>query len=353
MEITVKQAAAILEKIVANRIAGGNPPPAMLWGPPGIGKSAIINSIAKKLNLEVRDIRLAQLDPVDLRGIPTVENDQTKWAAPSFFPQDETSEGIIFLDELSAADQSIQVAAYQLLLDRRLGDYKVPNKWVIFAAGNRAEDNSVSLSMSAALANRMMHLELHADPEEWTRWASKNSIDPNVIGFIRFSPEMLFDMGECGERGWPSPRSWDNVSRISSVGLSEEDLASCVSGLVGDAVAMQFLSYRRQAKTFGNIRELMLISDSKLKIENKPDLCYAVASALAYWVWKGENESESKALLDGFFRCIAQLPPAFAAIAMIDAMEKSQDDSNAEKLMTHPDFIKWQERCGEEFSKRR
>ena len=353
MEITVKRAAKILEKIVANRITGGNPPPAMLWGPPGIGKSAIINSTAQKLNLELRDIRLAQLDPVDLRGIPTVEEKQTKWAVPSFLPQDETSAGILFLDELSATDQSIQVAAYQLLLDRRIGDYKLPDKWAVFAAGNRAEDNSVSLPMSAALANRMMHLELHADPEEWARWASKNGIDPNVIGFIRFSPEMLFDMGEYGERGWPSPRSWDNVSRISSVGLSEEDLASCVSGLVGESAAMQFLAYKRQAEKFGNIRELMLIPGSKIKFENKPDLYYAVASALAYWVWKGENESELKGLLDGFFRCIESLPPAFAAIAMIDAMEKSQDDSNAEKLMTHPDFIKWQERCGEEFSKRR
>ena len=157
MNVTVKKSKTILFKFTKKQLAGGVPPPVMLWGPPGIGKSDIVKSVAQECGIEQRDIRLAQLDPVDLRGVPTVENGQTKWAVPSFFPTEPESAGIIFLDELSAADPSIQVAAYQLLLDRRIGEYKVPPKWIIVAAGNRAEDNAVSLPISSALANRMMH----------------------------------------------------------------------------------------------------------------------------------------------------------------------------------------------------
>ena len=123
MKTTVKKAKSILSKIVRNQLADGTPPPVMLWGAPGIGKSDIVKAVARELEIELRDIRLAQLDPVDLRGVPTVAGGQTKWATPSCFPTDPKSAGIIFLDELSAADPSIQVAAYQLLLDRRVGEY--------------------------------------------------------------------------------------------------------------------------------------------------------------------------------------------------------------------------------------
>ena len=188
MNTTVKKAKAILSKLTKKQLAGGAPQTLMFWGAPGIGKSDIVKAVAQECKIELRDIRLAQLDPVDLRGVPTVEDGQTKWATPSSFPTDSESAGIIFLDELSAADPSIQVAAYQLLLDRCIGEYKVPPKWIIVAAGNRAEDNAVSLPMSSALANRMMHLELHAEPEEWARWASEQGLDPLLIGFIRFRP---------------------------------------------------------------------------------------------------------------------------------------------------------------------
>lgn len=354
MKATVKQARSILAKITKNRLADGAPQPVMLWGPPGIGKSDIVKTVAQELGIDLRDIRLSQLDPVDLRGVPAVEDGQTKWAAPSFFPTDPESAGIIFLDELSAADPSIQVAAYQLLLDRRIGEYEVPPKWIIVAAGNRAEDNAVSLPMSSALANRMMHLELSPDPEAWARWASRNGLAPMVIGFIRFRPEMLFAVDEDCERGWPSPRSWERVSKILEVDLADDELPLCVSGLVGDAAATQFLAYRRLYKALGNVRELMLDPDKPLKIDfNKPDVCYALASALAYWVGRGENPAEAAQLLDGFFRLSLRLPPTFAVVAMIDALESDKDGALAELMTAHPDFTAWQERFGNELKKRR
>lgn len=352
MEMTVKTAKKTLAKLTGNRLDGGTPPPVMLWGPLGIGKSGIVKAVAQELGIDLRDIRLAQLDPVDLRGVPSVENGRTKWATPSFFPQDADSAGILFLDELSAADPSIQVAAYQLLLDRRIGEYVVPDKWIIVAAGNRAEDNAVSLPMSSALANRMMHFELRAEPEEWAQWAVNAGCDPSVIGFIRFRPEMLFAAGENCERGWPSPRSWERVSNILEVGLDEDELPPCVAGLVGDGAAAQFLAYRRQYKALGNVRTMMLDPNAALKFDpRKPDVCYALASALAYWVVRGESSEETDRLLNGFFRLSLPLPPTFAVVAMLDVM-KSASNALLEHMTEHPDFVAWQNRFGGELNKR-
>ena len=354
MEVNVKKAKTILVKFAKNQLAGDNPPPVMLWGPPGIGKSDIVKAVARELKIGLQDIRLAQLDPVDLRGVPTVEKGQTKWATPSFFPTDSESAGIIFLDELSAADPSIQVAAYQLLLDRRIGEYIVPSKWMIVAAGNRAEDNAVSLPMSSALATRMLHLELHAEPEEWARWASEHGLDPSLIGFIRFRPEMLFSPDENCERGWPSPRSWTSVSKVLEIGLDDDELSPCIAGLVGDGAAAQFLAYRKQFRALGDVRAMMLDPGKQLKFDSrKPDVCYALASALAYWVGRGTSPEETSLLLDGFFRLSMALPATFAVVAMIDALESDKDGALAEQMTAHHDFSAWQKLFGNELENRR
>ena len=354
MEINVKKAKTILDKFTKKQLAGGAPPPVMLWGPPGIGKSDIVKTVAQALKIGLQDIRLAQLDPVDLRGVPTVADGQTKWATPSCFPTDPKSAGIIFLDELSAADPSIQVAAYQLLLDRCIGEYKVPPKWIIVAAGNRAEDNAVSLPMSSALANRMMHLELHAEPEEWARWASEHGLDPALIGFIRFRPEMLFAPGKNCERGWPSPRSWASVSRILEIGLDDDEQAPCIAGLIGDEAAAQFLAFRKQFRALGDVRAMMLDPRKPVKLnDKKPDVCYALASALAYWVGRGSTPKEAKQLLDGFFRLSMALPATFAVVAMIDALGSDKNGALAERMTAHPEFPAWQNRFGNELEKRR
>lgn len=354
MEVNVKKAKTILVKFAKNQLAGGNPPPVMLWGAPGIGKSDIVKVVAQELKIELRDIRLAQLDPVDLRGVPTVENGQTKWATPNFFPTDPESAGIIFLDELSAADPSIQVAAYQLLLGRRIGEYRVPRKWIIVAAGNRAEDNAVSMPMSSALANRMMHLELHAEPEDWARWASEHGLDPSLIGFIRFCPDMLFAPGKDSERGWPSPRSWASVSKVLEIGLDDDELSPCIVGLVGDGAASQFLVYRKQFRALGDVRVMMLDPGKPLKLnDKKPDVCYALASALAYWVGRGSSPEETSQLLDGFFRLSLLLPSTFAVVAMIDALENDKNGTLSERMTAHPEFPAWQNRFGNELEKRR
>lgn len=341
---TISNAKKIISTLVQHRLDGDNPPPVFLWGPPGVGKSDCVRQVAAEKDIKVFDLRLSQMDPVDIRGVPFVEKIITKWAIPEFFPQDRATEGILFLDELSTAAPENQAAAYQLVLERQCGEYHLPPKVYICAAGNRAQDNAISIPMSSALANRMLHLEVEADPEAWCKWAIEKNIAREVVGFIHFRPEMLFVLTEDCERGWPSPRSWANVSKVLSYGFAPDDLRACVVGLVGENAAAQFLTYYRQSHELGDIREAMLNQKSKWKLPTKTEMRYAVATSIAYWAWHGENKDETEKLLDGFFRIGLQLPAVFAAVAMADALSGMDNDAHAKQMIEHKLYPEWQKK---------
>ena len=362
MCITISKAKTIISTFVQKQLEEKNPPPVFLWGPPGVGKSDIMREIAREKGIDVIDVRLGQMDAVDMRGIPYVEKCVMKWAIPEFFPRDPNTKAILFLDELSSADPSIQVAAYQLILERQCGEYKLPPKVYVCAAGNRAQDCAVSLPMSSALANRMMHLEVEVDPKAWCAWAVTAGIAPEVVGFIRFSPKMLFCLDKDCERGWPSPRSWTRVSKILSYGLAPEELRAGVVGLVGESAAAQFLAYYKQSQDLGDIRAIMLDPKAKWKLPTKNEMLFVVATSIAYWAWRGETKDESAKLLDGFYRIGLQLPAAFAAVAMVDAMSGGQDtdagkskdrDAHAQQLIGHRLYPEWQKKFASEMQKKK
>ena len=362
MSISIAKAKNIISSLVQHQLDGENPPPVFLWGPPGVGKSDIMRQVAAEKGIDVIDVRLGQMDAVDMRGIPYVENGVTKWAVPEFFPRDQDTRALLFLDELSSADPSIQVAAYQLILERQCGEYHLPPKVYVCAAGNRAQDSAVSLPISSALANRMMHLEVEADSEAWCTWAVSHGIAPEVIGFIRFCPNMLFHLDKDCERGWPSPRSWGRVSNILSYGLDPDAFRAGVVGLVGESAAAQFFAYCKQSQALGDIRALMLDPKAKWKLPTKNDMLFAVASSIAYWAWRGKTKDEAAKLLDGFFRISLLLPAPFAATAMIDAMSGEQDadagtakdsDTHAQRLIGHKLYPEWQKKFSSEMKKKK
>src|SRR6478752_2297615 len=181
--------------------------PAFLWGAPGVGKSSVVHQIAQARGLELIDIRAPLLDPTDLRGLPYFKDGVAVWAPPSFLPSQPDSAGVLFFDELNAAPPLVQASLYQLTLDRRVGEYVLPQGWKIIAAGNRAEDRSVTFRMPAALANRFIHLDFEADFEDWRTWATSAGLHPLVIGFVATRRELLLDMRNA-ERGFPTPRAW-------------------------------------------------------------------------------------------------------------------------------------------------
>ena len=165
----------------------------MIWGAPGVGKSTAIRELAKKLGIGFIDVRLAQREPVDMRGLPVPDGEQVRWLVSSEWPRDPESKGIIIFDELTAADKTLQVAAYEFILDRRLGDlYKVPKNWYIVAAGNRTEDRAVACSMSSALANRFLHVEVAPQLKDFVAYGESHGMHPVVLDFLRFRPKLLF-----------------------------------------------------------------------------------------------------------------------------------------------------------------
>ena len=199
-----------------NSTLTGQHTPVMLWGPPGVGKSQIIAQIADKHRVPLIDIRLSQMEPTDLRGIPFRLNDRVEWAIPSMLPdaQRHGPTGILFLDEITSAAPTVSTAAYQLILDRRLGDYFIPDGWAIFAAGNRQGDRGVTYSMPAPLANRFTHYEVEAHLDDWVAWAHGRGIDERIIGFLRFRPDLLFNFDPSHNPiAFPSPRSWEFAHR--------------------------------------------------------------------------------------------------------------------------------------------
>ena len=333
-------------------------PPLMVWGAPGLGKSSILQKAARDQGIGFIDVRLAQREPVDLRGRPVPGPDGVKWLVSSDWPRDPKSRGIILFDEITAADRSLQVAAYEFILDRRLGElYKVPDGWYICAAGNRTEDRAVAATMSSALANRFMHVELGEDVESWVSWARQSDILPVVIGFLRFRPAMLFSQsGENLERGWPTPRSWERVSRMLEVMKDEPEelVRHMVYGLVGNHAGVEFMEFKKMSESFADALDMMRNPKRKVVVPSRADMKYALCSAVAYYVWRGKDKADGEILLDGFYRICMELSSDFACMLMMDAMAGTQSiskDEACERLFLHKSYKEWADKHGKSLKK--
>jgi hypothetical protein len=297
----------------------------MLWGPPGIGKSTLVKSVTEEEGIGFIDVRLAQREPVDIRGLPVPREDRQgiDWIVASEWPREGVEgtpeRGIILFDELTAADATLQVAAYEFILDRRLGElYTVPNGWYIVAAGNRSTDNAVARTMSSALANRFMHLDLGASAGEWCDWATANKHHPDVIGFIRYRPDLLLDMSTHHERGWPSPRSWSRVSDelhlYEEVGMPERSIGLIVDGLVGIGAGIEFQAFRESKSLLPDLKA-MLRGDIEPQFPDRMDQQWALTTSIAA-ILIGEDEPEE--MFNGLFDLFSIMTPTWVQLAWHD-----------------------------------
>lgn len=313
-------------------------PPVMLRGAPGVGKSTLVRTVAEKLGIGFIDIRLAQMEPVDLRGLPVPKHEakSVEWYVTSDLPRDPNSKGIILFDELTSADRSLQVAAYELILDRRLGNlYNLPDGWFIVAAGNRTTDRAVATTMSSALANRLMHFDVDgSDSESWREWAVAHDVHPSVTGYIGYRPTNLLKMdAQSSEYGWPSPRSWERVSNIIPLfGHNEQVLRKAVYGLIGNAVGVEFMEFHRINEQFDDVLTLMLDPKAKIKIPEKSDQKHAMASAINYLVWNGKDEEETKKRVDGMYRICMEFTSDFATMIVKNAMLGNKKVTRAQAI---------------------
>ncbi|MES9851661.1 MAG: AAA family ATPase [Candidatus Thiodiazotropha sp. L084R] len=332
------QLLTILEQEFISTRAGHHTP-VMLWGPPGVGKSDMVREVAENHQAPVIDIRLSQMEPSDLRGIPFRSNDKVEWAIPSILP-DETrhgAQGILFLDEITSAPPTVSAAAYQLILDRRLGEYQVPSGWAIFAAGNRQGDRGVTYSMPAPLANRFSHFEVETNLDDWVAWAYRNHIDERIIAFLRFRPELLFDFDPAHNPvAFPSPRSWEFAHRALQKFLSHPQLLQgALQACVGPAAGIEL-------NAFVNSLDKMPDLDAILRGEEVPtpseiDLQYAVASALVGRAIRAHESGNGQEVHGRILEYAGRFPQREMGVMLVSDMHRAV----GEALFSVPQFNDW------------
>ena len=306
--------------------------PVFIHGSPGIGKSYIVNDIAKKNNLELRDVRLSQLDAVDLRGIPTIFNNETVWMSPVFLPKDKNSSGILFLDELNSASLSVQAAIYQLVLDRRIGEYELPKNWKIVCAGNKINDKGIVFKLPSPLVNRMVHLLLEAKYDDFKNWAILNDIHSYVLGFLGFRPDLLSNEVPNSSETNPAfctPRAWSMLSRVLKNQKDVNMISPIIYGTVGYGAAIEFISFIKIYKTLPNIDDIL--KGSCDVVQKEPSALYALCSALL-----GKYQNCNQAV--NIFAYSKKLPIEFAVMLIKDLIVKD------EEISTLSEFDEWIEK---------
>lgn len=321
--------------------AHGQHTPVMLWGPPGVGKSQIIAGIAGKHGVPLIDVRLSQMEPTDLRGIPfrTADEkgkDMVKWSVPDMLPDADRHgpAGILFLDEINAAPPTVSAAAYQLILDRKLGEYEIPEGWAIFAAGNRQGDRGVTYAMPAPLANRFTHYDVEPNLDDWINWALRQGIDDRVMGFLRFRPDLLFDYDVAHNPvAFPSPRSWEYAHRALQKFADRPDLMSdALQASVGKACGVELKAFIDNMENLPDINAILDGQD--IGVPKSIDLQYGVAAAL---VRRAREVADRPDALGNVLKYARRFPQREMGVMLVTDLHRAV----GKPLFAVPEFVDW------------
>lgn len=317
--LNVNQMISMLSKTYISLLNGAVPfkefPSVMLWGPPGVGKSQGVRQIAHEIEkhtgkeVRITDVRLLLFNPVDLRGIPTANENRTLavWLKPQIFQMDDSEEvvNILFLDEVTAAPTSVQAAAYQITLDRMVGEHKLPENCIVIAAGNRVTDRSVSYNMPKALANRLCHFEIQEDTNSWHDWAVKKAVHPYVIGYLEYNSSSLIK-SDGAELAFPTPRSWEMVSNILK--YVSDDIATVypmIVGCIGEHTGSIFARWIEVYQGIPDVKEIF--TEGTGAIPKERELHIALKSKMVEYA----RVCQDKEMIDRSIEYSCQLPWSF------------------------------------------
>jgi len=317
----------------------GHHTPVMLWGPPGVGKSDIVGQIAERHDVPVLDIRLSQMEPSDLRGIPFRSGELVEWAIPAMLPdtQRHGTSGVLFLDEITSAPPSVSAAAYQLILDRRLGQYRVPHGWAIFAAGNRQGDRGVTYTMPAPLSNRFSHFDVDINLDDWVAWAYTNHIDERVIGFLRFRPELLFDFDPAHNPvAFPSPRSWEFTHRALKKFEEQPNLLlGALQACVGPAAGVELNAFLSTLDQLPDIEAIL--RGEEVSSPTEIDLQYAIASTLVGHAIRVKGTDKFTAIISNILKFSRHFPQREMGVMLVSDLQRAIGT----ELFEIPEFDSW------------
>lgn len=340
----------IIAKSYCGLIENGNPvykiPSIMLWGPPGAGKSQAVRQISKRIQEEtnkktvVTDVRLLLFNPIDLRGIPTANAEKTLaiWLRPQIFQMDDSDDviNILFLDEISAAPQSVQAAAYQITLDRRVGEHELPDNCIVIAAGNRTTDKSVAFKMPKALANRLMHFEVQIECSSWLKWALSNGIHFDVIDYIKNNESALMRFDAPSEElAFATPRTWEMVSDILNyVSEDIDQVRNMIAGLIG---VREMVSFTNWIKLHGEMPSIEKIFQGiETRKPKSPEGYYTLITMMKDYATMHKDEMDK---IRNSIVYAVKLPTDYSVALIKDYMDIEPDYQK--KLLSISEFSRW------------
>jgi hypothetical protein len=315
----------------------------MLHGSPGTGKSSIVKAVAKEHGLKVIDLRLAQCDPTDLLGFPTIVGDRSGYRPMDTFPieGDTVPEGfngwLLFLDELTSASMAVQAAAYKLILDRMVGNYHLHKKVAIVGAGNLATDGAIVYDTSTALQSRMVHLLLETDNEKWLDWAYANGIDHRITSYIKFKPANLYAFKpDHTDLTYACNRTWEFAHDILTVvqDISNPDLLPLLAGTLSEGIAREFLSFCKIDRDLPKVPEIVN-NPMGTKVPSEPSVLYAICGSMAH------HFTEDNA--DPLIKYIDRLPKEFQAMTLRETVRRNKS------VMALPSVRGWISRTATEY----
>ena len=307
----------------------------------------MVAQVAARHEAPVIDIRLSQMEPSDLRGIPFLKDEIVDWAVPAMLPDVKRhgTKGILFLDEITSAPPSVSAAAYQLILDRRLGEYEVPNQWAIIAAGNRQGDRGVTYTMPAPLANRFSHYEVDVNLDDWVAWAYANGIDERVIGFLRFRPDLVFDFDPSyNPVAFPSPRSWEFAHRaLQKFDDNPDLLVNSLQACVGKAAGVELNAFVESLHQMPDLDAI--VSGEDVPAPAELDLQYAVASALVARAIRAKDSANGEAVKihGNILGYASKFPQRDMGVMMVSDMHRAV----GEDIFAVPEFADWADKIAD------
>lgn len=319
--------------------------PVFLWGGPGIGKSDLIREFVREQRMRLIDQRLTTMDSVDLRGLPWIDTQKglTRWYRPEFLPT-ENRPGVLFLDELTAAEPRLQASSYELVLDRRVGPHELPDEWWVVGAGNRPEDGAICYAMGTALADRFCHILIEANAKDWINWAIQHEIHSSVITFIKIHPDYLnSNQGQEGTEQLirPTPRSWERVSNLVKKTTDLKVRSIGVAGLVGEAAAIQYQACCEELDGLPPIEQLlsMKVPAAVRRIPKTLSALYGLAYSLVSYANELQTFRRAVTLLDAVSKVNDELPrQEVRSFAMELLLGRASKKGFLEELVATPEL---------------
>ena len=328
----------------------------MLWGTRGVGKSSVIHQVADAAAVPLIDLRLTTIEPVDLRGALFADDKlkQTVWFPPEFLPPPDQPSGILFLDELTAADQRLQTSAYSLILDRRVGDYKLPEGWMIVAAGNAAFHGAVSYDMGTALADRLFHFHVQSVIQAFLDYALSKGFAPEVMAFLQVRPDKLDDTSQQLAQDHltgASPRGWEDVSRVLQSGLNDNQKSLFIQARIGAANASEFLAAIRQIQAGSNVVALLEAERGDATSALLPqtlDGLYGLVYALAAAASERARVNRVVEIVEQFTDMPGNLPTQESqTLAMELILKKALEAGVEDEVVNSPAWIRYSEKTAD------